>query len=265
MPRKYIEQRICTSLLININKMRHKKISFPVNFTVAILLSVMANTFYIKAFGDELSAAHINTINNFTEQNGTTIHVDGCKIHQDVYLSASAFPQRKIDIYANMKDISAQLSVSTVDGRYYNTKLVCKSNQECISNKQINKNGTEAYTSYGPEMYILSTDDHRGGSELRKALSALIGKCQGINAVIREVNNGRSAKSVKKDEGVQAANQCPGLYIGKSVKAPTKDLFGPSGFSQAIVLGFSAQTGVATVQAVDNQKMVGEVPCSSLK
>ncbi len=92
-----------------------------------------------------------------------------------------------------------------------------------------------------------------GGQMQRECASEK--ECQTLAAAERERERQEEARR----------HRCGHLYTGKVVKAPTKSWLFGSGNEQAIVLGFSASDGVATVRSTQNSNMVGEVPCWSLQ
>lgn len=80
----------------------------------------------------------------------------------------------------------------------------------------------------------------------------------------REEGEWQHGKLVSKVHNKRA---CDRLYAGKKVKASVSGLVNLFGIKSedAIVVGFSREDGVATVQSINNSQMIGEVPCDELQ
>ena len=77
----------------------------------------------------------------------------------------------------------------------------------------------------------------------------------------------REAEKKQIEESRRIERACDDLYVGKVVSAPLTGLVTLFGVKseKAIVLGISHKNKVATVRAVNDSRMVGEVSCSSLQ
>lgn len=218
--------------------------------TVVAALSLVI--FYQSQSHAESIDKHTKIINDYTTGGHRPFTVDGCSIAIEIppsnYLTS-------IDrMYVDAADLDAEKSTKTKRDQWYSYEISCRNSNKCIRHEQYNSRGVLLGKYFIERWSVFHIENnHALGARISDAFVSLIKGC---------------SKKVSHEVGVKTRESddlCPGVYSGKSVMAPTKDILGPSGSEQAIVLGFSKSNGMATVKSVRNPNMVGEVPCSSLK
>lgn len=209
---------------------------------------------------------------NFINMEYYSFNVSGCSIAIEKGYSYS----KGVTTYnLNAKDISPKTMgrdpVNTQiypSGDMYAHTITCRDDKKCIS--YISSDGNK----YAERTMISFkvANNSRLGEEIHNHFLDIVKNCGGKSSKAdidrhREatIKEGQSKQNIDRWRDDQKKEECSGLYPGKSVMATTKDILGPSGSEQAIVLGLSASTGMATIKSVRNPNMVGEVPCSSLK